>query len=92
MYVIRRWIGLLNRWFAIISVTVVDSTGRRVIKLYDYELNDYLSNRNNILTSDEYMYVCNTCPQINHVKYDPFDNLFKVWSEENYFEFIVKEK
>ena len=37
--------------------------------MFDWELQNYLNERNNALTSDEYMYICSNCPQLNHVKY-----------------------
>lgn len=57
--------------------------------MYDWELQNYLNERNNALTNDEYMYICNNCPQLNHVKYNPFENCFEAWSDYNYFKFQV---
>ena len=57
--------------------------------MYDYELQNYLSQRKNLISSKEYLYICNTCPQLNHVKYDPFEDCFEAWSDCNYFKFKV---
>ena len=35
------------------------------------------------------MYICGNCPQLNHVKYNPFENCFEAWSDYNYFKFQV---
>lgn len=49
--------------------------------MYDWELSQYLNEKKYILTHKEYLYVCNTCPQINHVKYDAFTDDFEVWTD-----------
>lgn len=57
--------------------------------MYDWELKNYLNERNNALSSKEYLYVCDTCPQISRVKYNAFDNCFEVWTDCSYFRFQV---
>lgn len=49
--------------------------------MYDYELQHYLEERNYNLSNKEYLYVCQTCPQINHVEYDAWSNRFNIWSD-----------
>lgn len=57
--------------------------------MYDWEIQNYLRERDNILESKEYLYLMNTCPQINHVKYNAFENCFEMWTDCNYFKFTV---
>ena len=58
--------------------------------MYDWELRNYLKERNYTLNHLDYNYVCKTCPQLNHIKYEPFDDIFKAWSSDGeYFEFKV---
>ena len=58
--------------------------------MYDYELQNYLNQKNNKLTAEEYLYVCNTCPQLRHIKYNAFGDYFEAWSDDNnYFKFQV---
>lgn len=58
--------------------------------MYDWELENYLKQRNCNLNHKEYGFICKTCPQLNHIKYEPFDNIFKAWSDGGqYFEFKV---
>ena len=58
--------------------------------MYDYEINQYMAERNYNLSNKEYIYICNTCPQINHVKYDAWSNRFEMWSDQgNHWSFSV---
>lgn len=58
--------------------------------MYDWELQNYLQQHNYTLTHYEYDDVCKGCPQLNHVKYNPYDDCFEAWSDEgNYFRFKV---
>ena len=57
--------------------------------MYDWELQNYLNERNNVLSNKEYIYVCNTCPQLNHIRYNSFNNYYEAWSNYNYFKFQV---
>jgi len=60
--------------------------------MYDYEIQNYLQERNYKLTNKEYDYMCSTCPQINHIKYNAFENNFEVWTDYSYFKFYVYYK
>jgi hypothetical protein len=61
--------------------------------MYDWELRQYLEVRGYKLSTNEYLHVCYTCPQINHVKYDAFSDDFEVWTDDrNYFRFKVYHK
>ena len=58
--------------------------------MYDWELTKYLQDRNYVLTPDEYMFICKTCPQLTSGKYEPFGNYFEFWSSDgNYYKFQV---
>lgn len=57
--------------------------------MYDWELQNYFKERNYRLSNKEYFYICSTCPQINHVKYNSFEGNFEVWTDCNYFKFDV---
>lgn len=61
--------------------------------MYDNELGQYLDSKGYSLSTDEYLYVCYTCPQINKVKYDAFSDYFEVWTDDKgYFRFEVFNK
>ena len=58
--------------------------------MYDWELDDCLVSKNNIISNKEYKYICETCPQIDHVKYNAYGNYFDVWTKDgNHFMFQV---
>lgn len=58
--------------------------------MYDWELKNYLNQKNNRLTAEEYLHICNTCPQLRRIKYDTFNDYFEAWSDDNnYFRFQV---
>jgi hypothetical protein len=57
--------------------------------VYDWEIQNYLKERNYKLTNKEYIFVCDTCPQINHIKYNAFEDNFEAWTDCNYFKFQV---
>lgn len=58
--------------------------------MYDWELQKYISDKYGCLSSIEYLYICQTCPQLREIKFDPFQNKFKAWSDDGgYFEFSV---
>jgi len=58
--------------------------------MYSWELKNYLKERSYNLNQKEYDYICKTCPQINHIKYESYEKIFKMWSSDGeYFEFAV---
>lgn len=76
--------------YGIIGVFLKKGGLRNIKFMYDWELHSYLKERNYNLNHLEYDYVCKTCPQLNHIKYEPYEDLFKMWSNDGeYFEFKV---
>ena len=58
--------------------------------MYDWELTQYISERRGQLSNNEYMYICNTSPQIDHIKYDAWSDKFEMWSKNGcYWSFKV---
>ena len=58
--------------------------------MYDWELANYLRDKNHNLSASEYIYVCNTCPQLRQISYDAYSNMFTAISDNNeYFRFKV---
>lgn len=61
--------------------------------LYSWKLENYLVSKNNTISNKEYKYIYKTYLQINHIKYDAFENRFDMWTiNGNYFRFKVYYK
>lgn len=58
--------------------------------MYDHEITRYIEERNGYLSNLEYIYVWETSPQIDHIKYDAWSNKYEMWSENGtYWSFRV---
>ena len=61
--------------------------------MYSHEIDNYLRSRNWNLTTNEYSEICNLKenPQIARITYDPFQNNFAIWTDDNWnWTFTVK--
>jgi hypothetical protein len=54
--------------------------------MYSEELKFYIDSKNSVLSSEEYVFVTdmNRHPQINHIKYNPWDNSTDIWTKDCY--------
>lgn len=57
--------------------------------MFDWELENFLSSKNYILSSKEYLEICDVCPQIQRIRYNAFDDSFLIWTDKNCFKFEV---
>lgn len=57
--------------------------------MYDWEIQNYLKDRNYRLNSEEYINMYHSCPQMKYIKYNAFGNYFEMWTDCNYFKFTV---
>lgn len=53
--------------------------------MYSYEIDQILKSQNYNIDSNTYMNICSTSPQISRVKYDPYENKYKIWTDDNYY-------
>lgn len=53
--------------------------------MYSYEIQQLLQLKNYLLSNKEYIDMINTSPQINHVRYNPYENEFETWTDDNYY-------
>jgi len=53
--------------------------------MYSYEIVKTLESQNYNIDSETYMDICNTSPQISRVKYDPYDNKYEIWTNDNFY-------
>ena len=63
--------------------------------MYSYEIKQLLELKNYLLDRKEANKILNIkdSPQINHVKYNTYDDNFEMWTSDNYyFKFKVKRK
>ena len=60
--------------------------------MFSWEIDAVIKQNNYIVSSDIYINICSTSPQINHIHYDSFGNYFEIWtSDEYYWRFQVKK-
>lgn len=61
--------------------------------MYSHEIENLLKIRNYLLSSEEYIKMCNSSNQIKSITYKPFEDTFYVATKDNYnFKFKVKKK
>ena len=61
--------------------------------MYSYEISQILSENNYNITSETYLHICSTSPQLSCVKYNAWSDSFEMWDRENnYWKFKVYEK
>lgn len=61
--------------------------------MYSHEIQKLLEMRNYLIDNKEYLDICDTSPQINHIKYEPYEDNFHMWTKDNYeFKFKVYKK
>lgn len=59
--------------------------------MYSYEIEQLLQSQNYNITPETYIDICNTSPQIVRKKYEPYEEIFKIWTGDNYYwEFKVR--
>ena len=55
-----------------------------------YEIDQTMKQHNYNLPSDVYSHICDTSPQITHIKYNAWDSLFEIsTSDGGYWKFYV---
>lgn len=58
--------------------------------MYPFELENFIKSRNNYLGGND-LYKAISIeenPQLNHIKFDPYNNQYQMWDEEgHYYEF-----
>lgn len=61
--------------------------------MYSYEIERLLKIKNYLLSIEEYNNIISSSSQIDHVKYDGENNIFTIWTNDNYtFTFKIKFK
>ena len=61
--------------------------------MYSHEILRLLELRNYLLTVQEYLDICKTSTQIREVSYDPFEDSFRINTNDSYnFKFKIKKE
>lgn len=60
--------------------------------MYSWEIKQLLELKKYLITSNEYIRICNTSPQIDYIKYNPYEDNFYIHTKDNYsFTFKLKK-
>lgn len=61
--------------------------------MYSYEIDQTIKFQDYNIDPETYINICNTSPQISQVKYDPYDDKYEIWTNDNYYwKFNVAER
>lgn len=59
--------------------------------MYSHEVEQLLKIRNYLITYKEFIQITKSSPQINHIKYNPFEDNIEMYTTDNY-KFVLKIK
>lgn len=59
--------------------------------MYSHEVEQLLKIKNYLLTYKEFIQITRSSPQINHIKYNPFEDNIEMYTTDNY-KFVLKIK
>ena len=59
--------------------------------MYSHEVEHLLKIKNYLITYKEFIQITKSSPQINHIKYNPFEDNIEMWTTDNY-KFVLKIK
>lgn len=53
--------------------------------MYSYQIDELLRNNNYCINSELFFHVCETSSQINHIKYDAFQDRLDIWTVDGFY-------
>lgn len=53
--------------------------------MYSHEIDQTLKSQNYNVDADTYLHICNSSPQVTHVKYNPYSDSFELWTKDGYY-------
>lgn len=53
--------------------------------MYSHEIENVMKSNNYNIKNILYSYICQTSPQINHIKYNSYEQCFEMWIKDNYY-------
>lgn len=61
--------------------------------MYSHEIQQLMESSGYTLDSKTYEQICFTSPQIREIKYEPYDEEFHIWTDNNYYwKFKIERK
>lgn len=61
--------------------------------MYSWEIEQLIKFKNYLIDVEDYIKILSTSPQIREVKYNPYENNFKIYTEDNLnIKFNVKKR
>lgn len=52
--------------------------------MYSSEIDNTMREKSHNLDSGTYLHICSTSPQICRVNYEPFENVFNIWTNDEW--------
>jgi hypothetical protein len=59
--------------------------------MYSHEIEQLLKIKKYLISYKEFIQITKSSPQINHIKYNPFEDHIEMWTTDNY-KFVLKIK
>lgn len=53
--------------------------------MYSSEIDQIIESQYYNIDSETYIDICNTSPQISRVKYNPYNNEYEIWTNDNFY-------
>lgn len=53
--------------------------------MYSSEIDQIIESQYYNIDSETYIDICNTSSQISRVKYDPYNNEYEIWTNDNFY-------
>ena len=53
--------------------------------MYSWEIDSVMKQSNYTISSDAYINICSTSPQIIRIHYEAFGDYFEIYTEDNYY-------
>lgn len=53
--------------------------------MYSTEIDELMKQHEYSIPSKTYFYICETSPQIDRVRYEPQNDYFEIWTNDNFY-------
>ena len=52
--------------------------------MYSWEIDNIMKQNHYVLSTNTYINICSTAPQINHIRYEAFGDYFEICTDDRY--------